>query len=142
VYRRAADRLLRYDIFPPRLMRSTVCTVDGRVAGSATIVQRVRLPPGVRLEAAVRVVDVWRSGEEVGFRYVTLAGHPERGEESFAVRRDAAGVAFLVRGRSQPGTLATRLLRPLTRRFQRRATEAAVAYFCGPSSGRRSATAE
>ena len=133
VFRQLQDRLLRYQIFPPRIMRAEVCSDDGRIHEGTTIVQHVAIGP-LRMEAAVRVVRVWRGeteeAEEIGFTYATLEGHPERGISTFRLRRSALGsITFLIDTRSRPGSLLTRLARPLARRFQLRATEAALRYF-------------
>ena len=133
VFRRLEDRLLRYQIFPPRIMRAEVCSADGRIREGTTIVQDVALGP-LHLEAAVRVLRVWQDQdgrtEEAGFAYATLKGHPERGVSTFRIRRTPPGrITFEVEARSRPGSLLTRLTRPLARRFQRRATEAALAHF-------------
>jgi uncharacterized protein (UPF0548 family) len=131
------QRLRRYDIFPPRLMRAEICSGDGLVHDGTTIVQRVRVGP-IRLEAGVRVLRVWRhrdgDAEESGFTYATLRGHPERGVSTFRIRRrlDRDDIAFLIDVRSRPGTLLTRLTRPLARRFQRRATDAALDHVSRP----------
>ena len=58
-FRLLEERLLTYDIFPPALMKSEVCSGDGRVQPGATIVQRVAIGP-FRLEAAVRVRGAFR----------------------------------------------------------------------------------
>lgn len=128
------DRLLTYRIFPPRLMRPVVCSEDGRLREGTTIVQHVAIGP-LSLEAAVRVVRVWRDhgadADESGFTYATLEGHPERGISTFRIRRRSGErtIAFLIDVRSRPGSLLTRVARPFARRFQRHATEAALARF-------------
>jgi uncharacterized protein (UPF0548 family) len=96
-------------------------------------VQYVAVGP-FSLEAAVRVVRVWnvRAGDasETGFTYATLQGHPERGLSTFRLRWSPDGrMTFLIEARSRPGSVLTRLTRPLARRFQRKATEAALAHF-------------
>jgi uncharacterized protein (UPF0548 family) len=133
-YRRLEDRLLTYQVFPPSLMRAHICSDDGRLHEGTTVVQRVALGP-FTLEAGVRVIRVWHHEDteyvETGFTYATLAGHPERGISTFRLRRqaDGASIDFLIDVRSQPGSWLTHLARPVTRRFQVRATEAALAYF-------------
>lgn len=127
------ERLLTYQVFPPDLMDARVCSADGRLREGTTIVQRVAIGP-VTLEAGVRVIRVWQDrdagGAETGFTYTTLQGHPERGVSSFRLRRstDATSIDFLIDVRSRPGSWLTRLTRPAARRFQIRATEAALAY--------------
>jgi len=63
----------------------------------------------------------------VGFRYVTLQGHPECGVASFEARVGSTGDVTIVLGaRSRPGTWLTRLGRPFARRIQRAVTRAAL----------------
>jgi uncharacterized protein (UPF0548 family) len=128
-FRRTADRLWSYDIFPPCLMRAAVCSEDGQVNTGVVIVQRVRVGLAV-IESAVRVIDVWATEgddvEEAGFTYATLAGHPETGVSTFWVARRGDKVEFAIKARSRPGTLLTRIGRPLSRAFQRAATRAAL----------------
>jgi len=137
-FQRATDRLWSYDIFPPGLMRPTVCSEDGRVKLGAVIVQRVRLGLVV-IEAAVRVIDVWTTEAEdaAGFTYVTLAGHPEMGVSSFWVSRIGDEVGFRIKARSRPGTLLTRIGRPVSRYFQRAATRAALRHFASRTPDER-----
>jgi uncharacterized protein (UPF0548 family) len=129
---RAVDRVFRYDIFPPDLMRAVVCTTDGRIAPDAVIVQRVRVGLLI-LESAVRVVDVWQrhtdESEVAGFAYATLAGHPERGVSMFRVARDASAVRFEIEATSRSGSIFTLIGRPIARRFQQSATRAALRHF-------------
>jgi uncharacterized protein (UPF0548 family) len=126
---RIRRQLFAYDIFPPKLIRFVLC--PGRtVELGGLIVQRAGFGP-IRLESAVRVVDVWDrdadNARDAGFRYVTLAGHPERGVASFAVHRDPSGIVTLtLDARSQAGTLVSRVGRPIARRVQMGATRAAV----------------
>ena len=115
-------------------MHARVCSEDGRLREGTTIVQRVAIGP-VTLESGVRVIRVWRhqdaDGEESGFTYATLQGHPERGVSTFRLRHQRAppSIEFLIDVRSRPGSWLTRLARPLARRFQIRATEAALDSF-------------
>jgi uncharacterized protein (UPF0548 family) len=130
VFARVRDRLLAYDIFPPRIVQAAICPA-GPIALGATIVQRIVLGP-LALETAVRVIEVWdRAAEggasQAGFRYVTLQGHPECGVASFEVQASAAGEVTVILGaRSWPGSWLTRLGYPFARRFQRRLTEAGL----------------
>jgi uncharacterized protein (UPF0548 family) len=132
LFRRSAEKLRAYHVFPTGLMRYRVCTKDGQVRVGSVIVQRVRIGIIV-IEAAVRVLDTWSVNkgdfEEAGFSYVTLAGHPERGISSFRVTRAGANVQFSIVARSRPGLLLTKILRPLSRRFQRTATMMALEHF-------------
>ena len=129
---RAVDRLLRYDVFPPELMRAEVCSADRRIARDTVVVQRVRIGLPI-LESAVRVVDVWhrQAGDsaEAGFAYATIEGHPERGVSRFRVVREGPIVRFEIEATSRPGSLLTSVARPVARRFQQDATRAALQHF-------------
>jgi uncharacterized protein (UPF0548 family) len=48
----------------------------------------------LRLRIPVRVLEVFDDEDRRGFVYGTLPGHPERGEESFAVRLSTDGAVF------------------------------------------------
>ena len=134
---RIRTRLFAYDVFPPSLIHHVLCP-DRVIEPESLIVQRAGIGP-IRLESAVRVVETWdrdADGErDAGFRYVTLAGHPERGVASFSVRRDSSGeVRLTLDARSEAGTLITRIGRPVARRVQLAATKAALNRLSGSSA--------
>jgi uncharacterized protein (UPF0548 family) len=57
----------------------------------------------VHIVAACRVTVTIDIENVFGFTYATLPGHPEQGEESFVLRRDAEGViTFHVAATSRP----------------------------------------
>lgn len=65
------------------------------------------------LKVPCRVVYVLDEPSRAGFAYGTLPGHPESGEELFAVERDDAGRArIVVRAFSRPATRLARLSGP------------------------------
>jgi uncharacterized protein (UPF0548 family) len=127
-FQRVKRRLVAYDVFPPRVLRYALCPA-GTLEKDAVIVQRFGFS-SVWLEFAVRVVDIWdretARGRSAGFTYVTLAGHPEQGAESFSVELIDSRVRVTVEARSRPGTLLTRIGRPVQRSLQVRLTKAAV----------------
>jgi uncharacterized protein (UPF0548 family) len=99
-------------------------------------VRRVTGPPRATLGADVtfrflgqkvpcRVVDVVDEPDRRGFAYGTLPGHPETGEERFAVERDPATgeVTAVVTAFSNPALWRTRLAGPLGRLLQRTMTQ-------------------
>ena len=66
-----------------------------------------------------RVVWAQTDGDERGFGYGTLPGHPEAGEEAFVVRLEADGtVTFTTRVFSRLATPLARLGGPLSRAVQ------------------------
>ncbi|WP_456786933.1 YndJ family transporter [Cellulomonas sp. P5_C5] len=79
---------------------------------------RVLSRPGagpVHLSVPCEVVWAERTADRVGFGYGTLPGHPFRGEEAFAIERDAAGdLWFVVTAFSVPDRWWVRLAGPLT----------------------------
>ncbi len=131
-HRRAAAAIMRYDIFPPRMVRPVLKTAPVRVGDTVGICYRMGL--GVEVFFAARVVacfdeekgGVWRSG----FTYRTLVGHPEYGEETFSAEKDMATgrVIVALRSWSRSGTVLALLLPPWVRRQQVKASAAALAH--------------
>lgn len=72
--------------------------------------------------AAGRIVYIIDQPDRYGFAYGTLAAHPERGEESFAVVRGNGRVGFEIVAFSRPRHPLARIGSPVTRTFQRRVT--------------------
>lgn len=73
--------------------------------------------------APVRVVYLDQDADHCAFAYGTLPGHPEIGEEAFALDRDAdGGILFTITAFSRPGTLTTRVAGPLGALVQSAAT--------------------
>lgn len=128
-FRRSAHAIMGYEIFPTwvggRALRRPVRVGD-------TVGLLYRFLPWVSLFFASRVVDVFDgpggAGWRAGFTYRTLPGHPETGEETFAVEKDAetGEVRFSLDNWSRPGHPLTRLFLPLARLLQRRASHAAL----------------
>jgi uncharacterized protein (UPF0548 family) len=129
-FRRAAAAILRYDVFEP----STLTPVIGRAPLEVgdTVGARYHLPLGIDLFFASRVIEVFDGGDanvyRAGFTYRTLAGHPELGEETFAVEKDmdSGDITVALRSWSRPGLLATRLGWPVARRIQVSASKEAL----------------
>ncbi|WP_206503695.1 DUF1990 family protein [Streptomyces chrestomyceticus] len=102
-----------------------------RAAGVRVRASAPEAAPGVRVECALglgparlwapcRVVWSEYESERIGFAYGTLAGHPQRGEESFVVEmREDGAVWFTMTAFSVPGRWYTRLAGPLVPVFQR-----------------------
>ncbi|AHH20373.1 hypothetical protein NONO_c55930 [Nocardia nova SH22a] len=76
---------------------------------------------GVGITAPCRVVYVLDEPDRRGFAYGTLPGHPEVGEELFAVEYDSAddAVYAVVAAFSRPGAWYVRLGGPVVRALQR-----------------------
>ncbi|NUP28264.1 MAG: DUF1990 domain-containing protein [Nocardia sp.] len=78
------------------------------------------------LRAPCRIVYVLREPDRIGFAYGTLPGHPESGEELFAVEydRDTGTVYGVITAFSRPAAWYTRLAGPLAVLAQRLAAAA------------------
>lgn len=81
-----------------------------------------RLPFGGYVTAAGRVVYVIDEPGRRGFGYGTLPGHPEQGEEAFAVVRRDDRLHFDITAFSRPRHPLARIARPVSRMIQRQAT--------------------
>lgn len=90
---------------------------------------------GGHVIASCRIVAVVDEPDAFGFAYGTLDDHPERGEESFVVRRATDGaVTFTVTAFSRPRELLPWIGLPIVRQLQHRAAH-------GFLNGMRDATA-
>jgi uncharacterized protein (UPF0548 family) len=95
---------------------------DGPARVGATVVLGLQAGP-LWVLAPCRVVAAVQEQDLIGFDYATLPGHPERGVERFAVRRDADVLRFEVTAHSGPAFWGSRLLPVIARRVQRAITE-------------------
>ena len=129
----------RYDHLHYRTLIGTGADVFGRAGeaivtfgmhrgiGATVRASAGRAAPGVRLDVGIgpftvpcEIVYVLDEPNRAGFGYGTLAGHVQRGEESFLVERDAQDrVWFRVTAFSQPARWITVLGGPLTGVAQR-----------------------
>jgi uncharacterized protein (UPF0548 family) len=99
-----------------------VTASSARVEAGAVALLRLGLGP-FGIDAPVRIVYVVDGLDRQGFAYGALPGHPESGEESFELVRDAAGrITFTVRAFSRPASVLARLGGPLARAVQRSVT--------------------
>ncbi len=128
-YRRLARAVRGYEIFPPRLVSGVLRRAP--VESGDTYGICYHFLPSLDLFFGGRVTDsfdgptdgVWRAG----FTFRTLQGHPELGEETFFVEKDASGAVRVgLRSWSRPGLWLTRLAAPYTRWVQVRACHAAL----------------
>ncbi|WP_067658779.1 DUF1990 family protein [Nocardia harenae] len=125
-FRRLGDAVLAY-----RMQRGLGIfrSADTPVAQPGSHIT-VRLGVGpLGIPAPCRVVYVLDEGDRRGFAYGTLPGHPESGEELFAVEYDRATdtVHGVVTAFSRPAAWYTRLAGPAGRFAQRTAAAAYLA---------------
>jgi uncharacterized protein (UPF0548 family) len=110
--------LERYHIFPPGLLRFWgEWKETGRTMETGDhIVLSASLPPGkwgLKAIFGVRVTSVWREPRTAGFTYATLAGHPERGVNSFSYTLDGGRPAAVITTRAGAGSWLSRSLWPV-----------------------------
>lgn len=130
---------MSFDVFPPWLVTPVLQRTPLDVGD--TVALRYHFLPGIDLFFASRVIDrfdgpdggLWRTG----FRYRTLAGHPEFGEETFCVEKEMATgrVMAAMRSWSRTGTTLAWLGYPLVRRMQIRANRLAMAHLALVAQG-------
>lgn len=92
-------------------------------AGVPVLLDRVYLvtfgTPVLAMVAPCRVTDLVDEPGRAGFTYATLAGHPEEGEERFAVELDASGeVRCTIEATSRPASGLLRATTPVNRLVQ------------------------
>ncbi len=87
----------------------------------------IRLPVAGYVMAAGRVVFEFKEPHRRGFGYGTLPGHPEQGEEAFAVVRRDDRMYFEITAFSRPRHPLARLGKPVSRRLQRQTTRRYIA---------------
>jgi uncharacterized protein (UPF0548 family) len=85
--------------------------------------QRLGVGP-LGIVAPCRVVYVLDEADRRGFAYGTLPGHPESGEESFAISiLDDESVALDIRSFSRPGNVISRIGQPVSHWVQDKMTD-------------------
>ncbi|MGW6377794.1 DUF1990 family protein [Rhodococcus sp. NPDC055112] len=116
-FERAKHVLLHWDMHRRAGLRVR-STDDEAVEGAVVI---LRLGPGpLSVTAPCRVVYRIDEPHRCGFAYGTLPGHPERGEERFAVELgDDGRVRVVIDAFSTGGGALTRLCGPVNRAVQR-----------------------
>lgn len=91
---------------------------DAPLEPGSTLLVVLRAGP-FAVVAPDRVVAVVDETDRFGFAYGTVAGHAERGEESFLVERAESGVVTMtIRVDAHPATLPARLAAPVVNRLQ------------------------
>jgi hypothetical protein len=139
-FRRLARAILAYEVFPPSLASGVLRRTPLEPSDTYGILYH--LLPGVDLFFGGRVTEAFDratdGGWRAGFTFRTLVGHPELGEETFYVEKDAAGAVKVgLRSWSRPGLWLTWLLGRYTRWFQVRACEAALDHLERTAAGSR-----
>jgi uncharacterized protein (UPF0548 family) len=110
---------------------------SGPASTPGTVVVLTAGLPRLGYDIPCRVVWAQTDGDERGFAYGTLPGHPESGEESFVVRLTPEGdVVFEVRVFFRLASRAARLAGPLSLVLQRVTTRLYVAAIRRAAAGR------
>lgn len=130
-FARAADAIINYRVFPPSLAHGVLRRPIQR---DDVVGLRYRLLPGVDLFFASRVSEVFDvlapASQRRGFTYQTLQGHPEAGEETFAVEKNllTGAVTVSLKAWSELGLAWARPFEFWARRLQLGAGRAALDY--------------
>ncbi len=119
VFERATEAVRTWQIH--RGAGLVVCAQGAPEVG-AVVALCAPLPIGY-IEIVCRIVTAVDLPDRFGFAYGTLSVHPEQGEESFTVIREADGtVVFEIVAVSRPRHFLARAVPPIARILQRRAT--------------------
>ncbi|MFJ4650313.1 DUF1990 family protein [Nocardia sp. NPDC088792] len=118
LFEAAGNRILGYEMQKATGIFQHASTPTAEPGTQLTV--RLGLGP-IGINAPCRVVYVLDEPNRRGFAYGTLPGHPESGEELFAVEYDPAddSVHGVVAAFSNPGAWYTRLGGPIVRLIQR-----------------------
>ena len=125
-------------VFGLRAQRSVGLRVraTGPVTETGTVVVLTAGLDRLGYDIPCRVVWARTEGDERGFAYGTLPGHPESGEEAFLVRISPAGeVTVVLRVFSRLASPAARLAGPLAWGMQSLATKRYLAAFRAAARG-------
>jgi uncharacterized protein (UPF0548 family) len=106
---------------PQRAIGARVHPPDAPIETGVTVLVVLVLGP-FEIVAPDRIVTVVDQPDAFGFAYGTLAGHPERGEEAFLVRRSHDDVVTAtVSVDAGPASFGAHLVAPLVLRVQQAA---------------------
>lgn len=94
--------------------------VAGPMEPGSPVLQALPIGP-LMLLAPCRIAYVVREPDRAGFAYGTVAGHPERGEEAFVVRRSGDLVTLTIRSFTRPGSALVAAAWPVAGLLVRRA---------------------
>lgn len=111
--------LFDYNIFPDNIL--TYCSEwknSKRIMQvNDTIVQQIYFPPvktlSQKIIVGVRVKEIFKQEDLIGFSYETLKGHIEKGVSSFQVSKTNGSINFTVHTYSKADNLLLDLLSPL-----------------------------
>ncbi len=123
-----------YSVFPPHILQGYSEWHQGNreMRIGDIIIQQVALPPfplSIKCLFAVRILEICRAPEKVGFRYGTLQGHVEQGVSEFFFALQATTLSVNIHTFSQPGHLISRMAGPFfTRPYQQYCTNQALVY--------------
>jgi len=138
-HRRVAQAIFAYRMFPETLVTPVLLRSPLDVGDTVGILYHFL--PGLDLFCGARVVKcfdgAWEGVWRTGFKYRTLLGHPELGEETFSVEKEIATgqVVAALRSWSRPGTWLTWLGAPYARRAQVHANNSALCHLAAVATG-------
>ncbi len=122
VFARAQEAIRRWAMFEPRWITVFPPAAPLRVGTDVALLVRHYGVWSLNACRIVYLVEERGSVERFGFAYGTLPAHGVQGEERFTVEWDHAdgAVTYDLLAMSRPGSVLSRVGRPLVRRLQRR----------------------
>ena len=108
-----------YHIFPDNII-SAYCQWNDEnrsMQAGDTIVQQAFIPPNKVLSQkivfAVRILQVIKEPDRVGYSYETLEGHVEKGVSTFTIEKLNGKLIFKIHTFSKPGSFLSKLVGPI-----------------------------
>jgi Domain of unknown function (DUF1990) len=109
-----------YNIFPNNILCHLTEWTDQKrtMQIGDTIVQQAFIPPlknfSQKIIFGVRINNIIKESNRIGFSYETLEGHVEMGESTFSIEQQNDGkIVFKIHTFSKPGNFLTKLLAPI-----------------------------
>lgn len=109
------EPLFDYQIFPERIISAFSEWKHGNrpMQVGDTIIQQAFLPPlkscSLKMIFGVRICEIIREENKIGFSYETLKGHVECGISTFVLERINGRIFFSIHTFSKPGNFLSRL---------------------------------
>ncbi|RYE39205.1 MAG: DUF1990 family protein [Sphingobacteriales bacterium] len=114
------DFFFDYQLFPSKILtyKSEWGTENRKMKVGDTVLQQAFIPPiqafSVKVLFGVRINQIFREQDKLGFSYETLEGHVEKGISIFTLENQLGGKPiFKIHTFSQPGNFLTKLAGPV-----------------------------
>ncbi len=133
LFENAVQKLFRYDIFPPTVMRvgANFLLEDRFPVVGDRIIQRIRIIPGIVDAITMNIISaVWHEPDRRGFTLITSDKQYKMGEWTASISRKKNGeIALMVHVISRPSNQMPVIAGNFARKLQLRAHRLALKYF-------------